>query len=84
MALILVLIGIASAGYAAFCADRFGCAVLALLGVLWLWVNKPVEGVTLIRLSPTHGITSADLFSVAIWGLAIYGWLRARQKPQLP
>jgi hypothetical protein len=80
LALFLVAIGIGSAGYAAFFGDRLGCFVLALLGILWLWVNKPIEGDILLVLTQHHGITVADLFSVACFGMAGFGWSRSQRR----
>ena len=82
LALFIVCIGIGSAGYAAFRGDRLGCIVVALLGVLWLWVNKPVEGDILLTLTQHHGITTADLFSVLCFSLAAFGWNRSRRTRQ--
>lgn len=44
---------------------RVLAAWLVVLAVVWVFVNSPVEGPTLLVLSPTHGITAADLLSVA-------------------
>jgi hypothetical protein len=76
---IIVAIGIGSAGYAASQGDRFGSVVLVLLGLLWLRVNSPVEGFILITLAPGRGITAADLFSLACFGMAVYGWTQSRR-----
>ncbi len=81
LALVIVCIGIGSAGSAAFRGDRFGCAAVAVLGVLWLGVNKPVEGVILVQLSLRHGVTTADMFSFFLWALAVYGWHRVDEGP---
>jgi hypothetical protein len=40
-------------------------AVLVLAAVVWVLVNGPVEGPVLVVVSPDHGLTVADLFSVA-------------------
>lgn len=40
-------------------------AVLILLCVLWLLVNKPLEGPVLIVVSRGHGITVSDLLAPA-------------------
>jgi hypothetical protein len=48
---------------------RFGGVVLlAVLSVLWLRVNGPMEGVIFFRVAPDHGLTGADLAGFA--GLA--------------
>jgi hypothetical protein len=35
--------------------------VLGALSVLWLLVNKPMEGRVLLVVTETHGLTAADL-----------------------
>jgi len=45
-------------------AGRFGrpaAILLAGVSVLWLFVDKPMEGRTLIVFSEYHGLTAADL-----------------------
>jgi hypothetical protein len=34
--------------------------------VIWIFVNQPVEGPVLLTLSTNHGITVADLLSIAL------------------
>ena len=41
-------------------------AVLVVLAVVWVFVNGPVEGPILYRIEEGHGITTADLLSVAL------------------
>ena len=53
---------------------RPGAVALALLSLLWLLTNAPMEGATLVQLSDTHGITGADLAGVAGLGLALWRW----------
>ncbi|MFC5063059.1 hypothetical protein [Actinomycetospora atypica] len=51
---------------------RFGLAAgLAVLAGIWVLVNKPVEGPTLLVLSPSHGVTFADLLSLVALGVAV-------------
>lgn len=45
-------------------------ALLVVAAVLWVLFNGPVEGRTLIVVTPNHGLTEADLLSVAAVGLA--------------
>ena len=45
-------------------------AGLVVLAGVWVLVNKPVEGPTLLVLSPSHGVTFADLFSLVALGVA--------------
>jgi hypothetical protein len=40
-------------------------AVLVVLAVVWVLVNGPVEGRVLWIITPTHGLTVADLASLA-------------------
>lgn len=51
---------------------RLVVAVLLVVGaVVWLRVNKPVEGPTLLELSRHHGVTVADLLSLGMVLLAV-------------
>jgi hypothetical protein len=50
---------------------RAGILLLAGMSVLWLLVNGPMEGPTLLVVLPDHGLTGADLAGLA--GLAIAG-----------
>jgi uncharacterized membrane protein HdeD (DUF308 family) len=48
-------------------AGRFGrpaAPALGALSVLWLLANGPMEGSVLLRVSPGHGLTAADLAGV--------------------
>jgi hypothetical protein len=38
--------------------------------VIWILVNQPVEGPVLLTLSAHHGITVADLLSIALLMIA--------------
>ena len=40
--------------------------VLTIAAVVWLLVNHPVEGRTLVVVTPNHGLTVADLPSLAV------------------
>jgi hypothetical protein len=48
-------------------------AALIVAGVVWLLVNKPVEGPVLISFTVRHGLSAADLLSIAAFVVA--GWL---------
>jgi hypothetical protein len=48
-----------------------GHVALGGLSVLWLLVNKPMEGPVLVILTPGHGVSGADLAGFA--GLALAG-----------
>jgi hypothetical protein len=58
---------------------RVLAGVLVVFAVLWVFVNEPVEGPTLLVLTPTHGITAADLLSVAAVLVAIWLLLPRRR-----
>jgi hypothetical protein len=49
-----------------------GAGVLAVASVVWLIVNGPVEGRTLITVTRGHGLTTADLAGLAGLGLAAW------------
>jgi hypothetical protein len=46
-------------------------AAVALAAVLWWLLDKPVEGPVLLTVTPTHGLTLADLLPVASAGLLL-------------
>jgi hypothetical protein len=52
--------------------DRGWALLLVALSLVWPLFNGPYEGPTLVRLSASHGITVADLISVA--GVALAAW----------
>jgi hypothetical protein len=52
--------------------SRLAAVALILISLVWLVVNRPFEGPTLVALSWSHGITAADLVSFA--GLLIAAW----------
>ena len=59
---------------------RIGLAVvLVLTAALWVLVNKPVEGPTLIRLTSRHGVTVGDLPSAVAVVVAAVLVLTARR-----
>lgn len=70
-ALVTLLVMLVSAGTADR-TGRVGAAVLAVVSVVWFFVNKPMEGAVLVTLSADHGVTAADLAGVA--GLGLAGW----------
>ena len=69
-AVVLVLL-VAVAGLAPRRGVRWAIA-LAAVSVLWLAVNRPMEGPVLWRVSDSHGLTGGDLAGVA--GLALAAW----------
>jgi hypothetical protein len=63
-------------------SGRFGMAgavALAGMSVLWLVVNGPMEGPTLVVLTRGHGITGGDLAGLAGLGLAAYRFASLRR-----
>lgn len=54
--------------------------VLLVVAAVWVLVNGPVEGPTLVVLSATHGITVADLASVALGLVAVFLFWTGRRK----
>ena len=51
---------------------RLGALLLGALSLTWLLVNDPMEGVILLTVTPTHGLTGADLAGLAGLGLAAW------------
>jgi hypothetical protein len=45
-------------------AKRTAALALVVAAVVWAFVNGPVEGPVLAKLTPDHGVTLADLGSV--------------------
>ena len=73
----LVGLVLASLVLTAGAASRFGrpgAVALALVSVVWLLVDTPVEGDTLVSVTATHGLNSADLGGVAGLALAVWVW----------
>jgi hypothetical protein len=67
----LVLAGLVATGVVAGRFGRPGAVALAAVSVLWLLVNKPMEGRVLVTVNETHGLTEGDLAGVAGVLLAI-------------
>jgi hypothetical protein len=59
---------------------RRGAAALAVLSVLWLLVNSPMEGPVLLVVTRGHGVTGGDLAGLAGLGLAVWRWLPTRDR----
>lgn len=55
-------------------SGRIAAVVLAALGVWWLFLDKTMEGGTLVTLWSGHGIVPADLASVGAFAVAIFAW----------
>jgi hypothetical protein len=69
---IVVLAALVVAAGTADRTGRTGAVALGLVSVAWLLVNGPVEGLVLVRVTPDHGLTGADLAGLA--GLALAAW----------
>ncbi|MFC4787256.1 hypothetical protein ACT8ZV_22455 [Nocardioides sp. MAHUQ-72] len=65
--------------FAAVCPmlGRIGAVLLALMSVLWLLVNRSMEGVVIVPVTRLHGLTSADLAGLAGIAVAVWVWLAA-------
>jgi hypothetical protein len=50
------------------------------LVVVYLRVSSRFEGALLVRFTSNHGLVVADLFGLALAGLACFGWWRARHR----
>ncbi len=61
----LVLVAMLLAGTLAGRFGRPAAAALGAISVLWLFVNKSMEGPLLVTVSPTAGLVAADLVGVA-------------------
>ncbi len=57
----LVLSALVAGGVLAGRTGRPGALALGALSLLWLLVNKPMEGRVLVGFTETHGLTGADL-----------------------
>ena len=56
---------------------RRGAVLLAGVSVLWLLVNAPMEGVVLFTVTPSRGLTGADLAGFVGLALATWRWRAA-------
>jgi hypothetical protein len=67
-----------------FSARRLMLATLLVVAaVIWVLINKPVEGEVLLELSRRHGVTTADLLSLVMLAMAVViAWpSRRRERP---
>jgi hypothetical protein len=65
----LVLVGLVLAAGTSRMLGMRGAVSLAVVSVLWLLVNGPMEGPTLLTVDEGHGLTGGDLAGLA--GLAL-------------
>ncbi|TFV88396.1 hypothetical protein E4P40_10030 [Blastococcus sp. CT_GayMR20] len=79
----LALVGLVLAAGLSGRSGGTGAAVLAGVSVLWLLVNKPMEGPVLLTVGPGHGLTGADLAGLTGLALAAFRWstLRRTRRP---
>jgi hypothetical protein len=52
--------------------SRLAALALLPLSAAWLVFNSPLEGPTLLVISPSHGVTAADMISVFCVGLSAW------------
>ena len=69
---LLVLVVLVVTAVTAIRGSRLAALALVPLSLAWLVVNAAFEGPTLVALSWSHGVTAADLISLAC--LAVAGW----------
>ncbi len=60
--------------------QRAGCALLAMLSLLWLLVNRDFEGPVLLSLTSHNGLTASDLVGLAGFVISAGLWLRLRRR----
>ncbi|MDD7942763.1 hypothetical protein PHK61_30550 [Actinomycetospora lutea] len=63
-------------------------ALLVVAAIIWVGINKPVEGDVLLELTRRHGVTTADLLSLIMLAMAaVIAWpsrRRSRPAPDAP
>ncbi|GAA4864284.1 hypothetical protein GCM10023203_10160 [Actinomycetospora straminea] len=70
-----------------FSTRRLLLAGLLVVGaVIWVRINKPVEGEVLLELSRRHGVTTADLLSLVMLAMAVViawpSWRAPESRPE--
>jgi hypothetical protein len=58
-----------------------GAVLLAVVSMLWLVVNGPMEGVVLLKVTRHHGLTGGDLAGIAGLALAAVRAYRSTRTP---
>jgi hypothetical protein len=57
-------------------------ALLVVAAVIWVRINKPVEGDVLLEVTSRHGVTVADLLSLVMLAMAmVIVWPSRRPRP---
>ena len=77
-ALVLVALVLAAALAPRF--GRPGAVGLAVVSVLWLLLNRPMEGEVLVEVTSSHGLVGADLAGLTGLALAAWGWRRTPRR----
>lgn len=58
---------------------RAGAAILGWLSLAWIPLNHTMEGPTLLTLSASHGVTTADMASLGGLIVAAYVWFTSKR-----
>jgi hypothetical protein len=58
-------------------------ALLAVIGLAWVWNSNPWSGPVVFRLSDAHGVHSNDWISIAAWVSGLVLVERPRRAQQL-
>ncbi len=69
-------------GWRAWLGERWSAAVLVLLGIVWLRIDKRFEGPHLLVFGHEHGLVLADLVGFAAFAVAALGMWRYRSLRQ--
>lgn len=56
--------------------------LLVVAAVIWVRINKPVEGDVLLELTSRHGVTTADLLSLVMLAMAVVIAWPSRRPPR--
>ncbi len=80
--LVLLVLAAFLAGLARGWWAKVASIGLAGVSLLWLLVNQPMEGQTLVELTRLHGLTEADLAGLAGLGLAVLRFMLSDWHPQ--
>lgn len=67
-----------------WCPGRVAVVAVAAAGVAWWLVNGPVEGAVLVVVTPTHGLTVADLLVPPAVAVAVVAARRRRADEAAP
>jgi len=67
----LVLVALVACAVLAGRGGRWAALALGACSILWLVVNKPMEGEVLVVVTEDHGLTTADLAGLAGVVLAV-------------